>query len=68
LRRQKLARFEEFEQILKGLGIRKSQEEMDLLASEIYEDTFDPEGQFEVNTLMVFLQSTLRNDSAAKQF
>lgn len=62
-RRQKYARFEELEQIFKGLGIRKSQEELDLLASEIYEGEFDEEGRFEVDRLMEFLQKTLRKDS-----
>ena len=62
-RGREYARFEELEQIFKGLGIRKSQEELDLLASEIYEGEFDEEGRFEVDRLMEFLQKTLRNDT-----
>ena len=69
-RRQHYARFEELEEILKHLCIKKSQEELDLLASEIYGDTFDEEGRFEVNMLLAFLQKILRQDSelTIKQF
>ncbi|MBS1889935.1 MAG: hypothetical protein JST59_01465 [Actinobacteria bacterium] len=66
-RRQSCARFEELEQILKELRIRKSQEEMDLLASEIYEGKFGEEGKFVVNTLMEFLQRSLRQEICVEQ-